>query len=292
MNPDQKIAPNLLELLDHCPADTTAYLLIDNSAYDGVWLAQQTEHMRIRPCFGPLVHRLKHSRMPSATLWGRLDDPEESAVAPLLIQWISGERGRGLLDHLQSQPPGKCALSVLFSAEPLGALAERLRLRTQVSVMGEDYLLRFFDTRILVELWPHLTPQQREVFTALADAWHYCDRDDQWGNLCCTADPHDQYLPLEFDDAQQDKVFRIGSADRIEAAIDRFLEDNPLEQMTPGKRYQWITERQYDASGYRIVEHSGQLHFCLHALQLGNDFHRAPEWASALKQLASPKTST
>ena len=285
------MAPNLVELLDHRPADTTAYLLIDNSAYDGVWLAQQTEDLKIRSRFGPLVNQLQRSRMPSATLWGRLDDPEESAAAPLLIQWTSEKRGRGLLDHLQSQPSGKCALSVLFSTEPLGTLAERLRLRTQVSVMGEDYLLRIFDTRILFELLPQLTPQQREAFTALAGAWHYCDRDDQWVSLRCTAGPHDQYLPLEFDDAQQDAVFRIGSADRIEAAIDRFLEDNPLEKMTPGERYQWIAERQYDASTYRIVEHSGQLHFCLHALHAGNDSHRAPEWASTLKQLASPKIS-
>lgn len=292
MNPDQKMAPNLLDLLDQLPADMSAYLLIDNSAYDGVWLAQQTEDLKIRPRFGPLVNQIKRSRMPSTTLWGRLDAPEESAAAPLLIRWTSEKRGRGLLDHLQSQPRGRCALSVLFSTEPLDTLAERLRLRTQVCVMGEDYLLRFFDTRILIELWPHLTPQQREALTALANAWHYCDRDDQWGSLRCTAAPHDQYLPLELDDAQQEEIFRIGSADRIEAAIDRFLEDNPLEQMTPGERYQWIKARQYDASGYRIVEHSGQLHFCLHALQLGNDFHRAPEWASALKQLASPKTST
>ena len=292
MNPDQNMAPTLLELLDHPVAETTAYLLIDNSAYDGVWLAQQTEDVKIRSSFGPLISRLKYSGIPSATLWGRLDDPAESAVAPVLIQWTGEEYGRLLLEHLQSQPPGKCALSVLSSAESLDTLAKRLRLRTQVSIMGDDYLLRFFDTRILFELWPHLTSQQREAFTALAHTWHASDRDDRWISLCCSAGPQDACLPLELDDAQQDKVFRIGSADRIEAAIDRFLEDNPLEQMTPGKRYQWITERQYDASGYRIVEHSGQLHFCLHALQLGNDFHRAPEWASALKQLASPKTST
>lgn len=279
----------LPELLEHPPEGSCAYLLLDNSAYDGDWLARRPEGAPSR--FAPLMRSLQRSRMACRAVWGDLDDPKQSAASALLIQWSAEENGLELLSHLLSARPGKCAISVLHSTEPLDTLVKRLHLRTQISLLGGDYVLRYFDTRILHELLPCLTPHQTQSFTSLALVWHYLDRDDQWQTLHRAEDLHDQDLPLELDDIQQDAVFRIGSTDRIDAALTQLVDNNPLESCSPGERYRWIRERQHDALSHRIVEHSGQLHFCLYALQEGEAFHQQPEWESAVQQLRSSQAT-
>ena len=223
-----------LERLDHAPEGAWAYLLIDNSAYDGQWLTSREENAPTR--FGPLVSKLRRSQMPFAALWGNLDEPPESAAAPLLIEWQTEKRSLDFLNYIQSAGSGKCALSILYSAEPLDSVVKRLRLRTQISLMGDNYLLRYFDTRILYELLPCLTPQQAQSFISLALAWHYLNRDDEWKTLPAAADLHDDGLPLELDAAQQEEFLRIGSADRIEAAMSQLLDDSPLDAQSPGER--------------------------------------------------------
>jgi len=42
---------------------------------------------------------------------------------------------------------------------------------------------------------------------------------------------------------------------------------------------------------YQIVEHSGQLHFCLHALQLGDDFHHDPQWEDTIAKFRVPQVT-
>ena len=259
-----------LDLLDHAPDGAWAYLLIDNSAYDGEWLTRREENAPTR--FDPLVSKLRRSQMPFAALWGDLDEPRESATAPLLIEWQTEKRRLDFLNYIQSAGSGKCALSILYSAEPLDSVVKRLRLRMPIALMGDNYLLRYFDTRILYELLPCLTPHQAQSFTSLALAWHYLNRDDEWETLpAAAADLHDDGLPLELDDAQQEDFLRIGSADRIETAIGDLLEDNPLEALSPGERYQWIRARQQEAIRHQLVEHNGQLGFCLQGLQVGRD---------------------
>lgn len=98
--------PNLFEPLEHLPAGHVAYLLLDNSAYDGVWLTQTPKKPNSPARFGPLISKLKRSRVPCASLWGDLGDPETSAVAPILIQWPGEKPGTLLVDALQSLPPG------------------------------------------------------------------------------------------------------------------------------------------------------------------------------------------
>jgi Domain of unknown function (DUF4123) len=276
---------------DH-PEGAWAYLLIDNSAYDGEWLTRREENAPTR--FGPLVTKLRRSQMPFAALWGNLDEPPESAAAPLLIEWPTEKRGLDFLNYIQSACSGKCALSILYCAEPLDSVVKRLRLRMSISLMGDNYLLRHFDKRILYELLPCLTPHQAQSFISLALAWHYLNRDDEWKTLpAANTDLHDDGLPLELDDAQQEDFLRIGSADRIEAAIgDLLLDENPLEGRAPGERYQWIRARQEDAASHQIIEHSGQLQFCLHALQAGDNFHRETECERVLNQLKAKQATT
>lgn len=277
-----------LDWLNHAPELMNAYLLVDNSACDGDWLSPRAEGKPRRR--GPLVKRLERVHLPYEALWGRMADDEESAVAPILLQWREGEANGAFLNELLSMTQGRNALSMFCSPEPLQVVAERLRLRAHVSIMNDDYLLRFFDTRVLVELMPCLTPQQQMSFTAMSGGWRYRDRDDQWQSLNCSGfDPLDNDLPFELDDAQQNVALHIGSADRIESALARVLDENPLDSLAPGERYQWIKARQEDAMRHQVVEHSGQLHFCLNALQLGDDFHRDPQWQSAVAQLRTPQ---
>ena len=280
-----------LERLDHAPDGAWVYLLIDNSAYDGEWLTRREENAPTR--FGPLVSKLRRSQMPFAALWGNLDEPRESAAAPLLIEWQTDKRRLDFLNYIQSAGSGKCALSILYCAEPLDSVVKRLRLRMSISLMGDNYMLRYFDTRILYELLPCLTPHQAQSFISVALAWYYLNRDDEWKTLpAVAADLHDDGLPLELDDAQQENFLRIGSADRIETAIDDLLEDNPLEAHSHGERYEWIRARQEDAARHKIIEHSGQLRFCLHALLSGDDFHRDPECEHVLNRIKAKQTTT
>ena len=279
-----------LEWLNHPPESMNAYLLVDNSACDGDWLSQRAEGKPRRR--GPLVKRLERVHLPHEALWGRMADDEESTVAPILIQWQEGEANGAFLNELLSMTQGRSALSTFYSPEPLTVVAERLRLRAHVSLMNDDYLLRFFDTRVLVELMPCLTPEQQMSFTAMSGGWRYRDRDDQWQSLNCSGfDPLDKDLPLELDDAQQNVALHIGGVDRIESALALILDENPLDSLAPGERYQWIKARQEDAIRHQIVEHSGQLHFCLHALKLGDEFHRDPQWQSAVAKLLTPQVT-
>lgn len=174
----------------------------------------------------------------------------------------------------------------------MGVLLQSLRIRTRISVMGDDYLLRYFDTRVLAELTECLTPGQHRSFLSLASGWHYRDRDDLWQSLACVPAPSDPFSPLELNDGQVEAVLHIGSADRIDSALNRLLDDNPLDRLTPMQRHEWIRARQKDASHQQIVEHSGQLRYCLMALQAGEQFHRDPEWEEALSQLRTAQATT
>lgn len=258
---------SILTRLEPCSPDLRAYLLIDNSAYDGDWITDRPATAVTR--FAPVVHQLKGSDLPHVALWGSLDDPHASAVVPLLVEWRHSLLGPSVLRILETASPGKCALSILHCAEPLDIVAERLRLRLRMPLMDGDYLLRFFDTRILHELMPCLSPAQAASFSSLAAAWHYRNRDDHWETLPASDDRHDEGLPLQFDSAQCEAFLRIGSADRLEAAIGELLRDNPLNGKTPGERYRWIRARQHEAERQGLVEHTAQLPFCLQALSEG-----------------------
>jgi hypothetical protein len=250
-----------LELLKQCPEGLCAYVLIDNSAYDGEWLAARAENAaRASP---PLVSALTRSGLPLILLRGQLEDEEAAAVAPLLMEWQDTPAGMEVLRRLDALPRGRCAQSILYCAEAVESVAERLRQRMSIALMGDDYLLRYFDTRILHELAPCLTPEQAASFSSFAALWHYRYRDDEWTTLPVAVGPGREMLPLELDDAQREAFLRIGSADRIEAAIGGFLDDNPLDQITPGERYRWICTRQQEAMGQGIVEHVGQVSYCL-----------------------------
>jgi len=280
----------LLEWLNHPPESAWAYLLADNSACDGDWLAKRVDGAPQRR--GPLVRKLERTQLAHEPLWGRIEDDEEGAVAPLLIQWQDGQKNAAFLTDLLVASQGKCALSLLYSREPLPVVAARLCLRAEISLLGDEYLLRYFDARILLELMSFLKPEQRASFTAMTEGWRYRDRDDQWQNLPCAAfSPQESNLPLEFDEAQQQAMLQIGSADRIDSAMSRLLEESPLDSLSPGERYQWIKARQDDAMQYQIVEHSGQLHFCLHALQLGDDFHHDSQWEDTIAKFRVPQVT-
>lgn len=253
-----------LELLKQSPEGLCAYLLIDNSAYDGEWLASRGESAAQR--HPPVISALTRSGLPPILLRGSLEDNEESAVAPLLLQWQDTPAGMEVLRCLEALPRGRCALSILYCAEPVDTVAERLRQRMHIALMGEAYLLRYFDTRILHELIPCLTPEQAASFSSLAAVWHYRYRDDEWETLPATVDQYHEALPLELDGAQCDAFLRIGSADRIEAAIGGFLDDSPLDQIAPGERYRWICARQQEAMRQGVVEHVGQVNYCLQVL--------------------------
>jgi hypothetical protein len=259
----------MLELLNSPPLGHKAYLLVDNGAYDGEWLAARPEGAPAK--LPPLIARLRRSGLPHQALWGQLDDPDESAVAPLLVEWNGSAGGETFLRLLDNATPGRCALSLLYCAEPSQRVAERLRKRMDLPLMGDNYLLRYFDTRVLPELMACLSPKQASSFVSLASAWYYRNRDDQWQALPSGDEAllglDDEGLPLELGAAQCDAFLRIGSADRLEAAIAKIVgDDNALSQKAPGERYRWLRTRQEEAEGENIVEHDGQLQYCLRAL--------------------------
>ena len=54
--------------------------------------------------------------------------PEAAAVAPLLLEWQDTPAGIEVLRRLDALPRGRCAQSILYCAEAVESVAERLRL--------------------------------------------------------------------------------------------------------------------------------------------------------------------
>lgn len=117
------------------------------------------------------------------SLFDLREKPDERLVevSPTLIQLAS--------HHAADWRPVMCMtdgwpmVSLIVTPESLDALALRLHSWCEVDADGENYCLRFADTRRLPDIVSAMTPEQHGQFFGPAKMWLYRERRARWTEL-------------------------------------------------------------------------------------------------------------
>lgn len=180
--------------------------------------------------------------------------------------------------------------AVTFIDTPLepGELSQRLLRRLDARFPnGKEFLVRFFDGRVLPLLSAVLTPAQRAGFLAVGRDWWYIDADQVWQSASLTAPMIDPYSPpLQLDDAQRRALF---SDTYPYYLIDHFtLTDKELLDRVPARdQYRFLRQCMRNGEGYGIHEGKKIAMVCTWALLLGENFHLDPVWQARLSDFAT-----
>lgn len=178
------------------------------------------------------------------------------------------------------------ALSVLVSPLPYEELCRRLHRRCDVRLPDDcDYVLRYFDPRILPVLLGALEPHQYSAFVGMCRHWAYLDREGRWieveGAHVLEHDPA-CLMPLQLDERQQGILIDANTADAVLALL-REQEQPALQALNPAQQHARVSEGVARASELGIVAPLDQAAFCSLALTYGPEFHLQEPWATHLR---------
>lgn len=239
-----------------CPQDGTLAALIDHSLAPTIALLDAWPGGR--PGAFNLLYHLSGA---------------EERVSPILVELPASLEGRRqAIAYLLKQCNGHPMFSILASPLTFTQLAAHLAHFTQILLPpdGQEYLLRFADTRIVPTLVQALAPMQRRQMFGPIHFWIYLDREAKWTGILSegTADIADGPL-LALTEAQLDAFERATMPDGF---IAQLCEEFPeFAETQPSARYRlvchWINQAD-EAAGGR-AEPGARLAYCKENLSGG-----------------------
>ncbi len=160
----------------------------------------------------------------------------------------------------------------------------------KVPEQGErDMLLRWYDTRILPVWLQLLTAEQKAVFTAGIEEWHYFDR---FGDLQPLPLPGPLAAglaalpPLRLDDAQYAEFLEACEPDVAIAQLRRIIPDE-MRRVEHRVLYPFVQEQMEQARAHGLGSIDDHVHYLLLALYTNGHFRSHPYVAERLAAPAS-----
>lgn len=240
------------------------FLLIDTAQFPAIW--------RI------LEYRFR--RLPWLSL---CDDPSDAGSGPVLVH-VTMNQTKTLawfLEHTQ----GTHCLSWIVS--PLGLIDLREHMRQLMRVLAEDgseYLMRYYDTRILPVWYQTLSAEQEIQAMGPINSWTYLDRDHMpctvfgqgkantgaSANFTITPTQEQALLDAALPDIVIQELTKLGNAD--------------LAALTPAESFRFIAEQIDKAKKqYGIKSVADLILFCELALSIGKNFDKLSSVAQILQ---------
>lgn len=218
---------------------------------------------------------------------GVLSDGTADATVQLL-RLSAGTDLQVALNRSISSVKSLGALTFIDSQLTQSELAQRLMRRLDAKFPnGKDFLVRFYDGRVLPWLLNVLTLQQRQEYLALGDTWWFVSHNLVWLSADLSAPDKDPFQPpLRLDDAQRrqlvDDTYPYTLIDHF-VFTDREL----IERIPADDTYRFIRQCTRLADQYGIRDGKRIVMVCTWALLAGEDFHLDPAWQQRLKDFAA-----
>jgi hypothetical protein len=221
------------------------------------------------------------------------EQAEESLteIAPLLVACDRADPTSRLALELERLGAAKPAVSYIGSALPMQDLACHFRAFHLVKVPAEqgerDMLLRWYDTRILPVWLQLLTAEQKAVFTAGIEEWHYFDR---FGDLQPLPLPGPLAAglaalpPLRLDDAQYAEFLEACEPDVAIAQLRRIIPDE-MRRVEHRVLYPFVQQQMEQARAHGLGSIDDHVHYLLLALYTNGRFR---SHAYVAERLAAP----
>lgn len=179
------------------------------------------------------------------------------------------------------------AVTWIISPLPLNVLAQRLRLRTEAELPGnQPILLRHFDPRVLPELAQVLHQSQREAFLSMGGEWLYLDRTHALQSIALAnadeVDPFDS--PWLMDDHQFAALLAASEVDQLMPELARAT---PMEfmRLSAAQRVEMAHQALKLAASWHLTGLADQTTVGMLLLKLGEGFHLQPNWAPWVKEM-------
>lgn len=180
--------------------------------------------------------------------------------------------------------------SLMSSSQPLIALTSHLTWLTDVQHDdGTEWVMRYYDPRILPHWLEVLTPEQKSLALHAIHRWIYLDVRGQWQII----EGEDKAIP-----ATPEHPMRL-SAQQHEQLMQKCLpymlmgmlnDDDPslLESIAKYQRYDYLNEQSLKARSHHLDSMMDIKTYCMLALMLGTDFDLRTEAKLALAAPLSP----
>jgi len=179
------------------------------------------------------------------------------------------------------------AVTWIISPLSRDALAQRLRLRTEAEMPGnQPILLRHFDPRVLPEVLQVLHQPQREAFLSMGAEWLYLDRTHALQSIALVnaeeVDPFES--PWLMDDHQFAALLAASEVDQLMPELARAA---PIEfmRLSAAQRVEMGRQALKLATSWHLTGLADQTTVGLLLLKLGEGFHLQPNWAPWVKEM-------
>ncbi|WP_297577512.1 DUF4123 domain-containing protein [uncultured Deefgea sp.] len=251
------------------------YVLIDQSAF---------------PNMARIKNKLCHFRL--ANLVDLSTKEPIDMASPILVQLNNDENTDQLLEWLCTQGAYANGLCFINSQLAHKALAEALASRLDAFLPGKfPVLLRYFDTRILSELFVVLSEEQKAILTNGIINWWYVSRA---GELLQGVVSNQTEIEAEqaiyFTEKQESMLIDLSTAD----SILNQLQTNPAEklyQLLPYQQYALATQLLIQANSYAISEVPECTAFCRLGLDSAGAIYQEELWQQLLAKVKNQQLS-
>ena len=217
---------------------------------------------------------------------GILSDGTADATVQLL-RLSAGFDLQLALNRSPSSVKSHGALTFIDSQLTQSELTQRLMRRLDATLPnGKDFLVRFYDGRVLPWLLNVLTLEQRRDYLALGDAWWFVSHNLTWLSADLSTPDNDPFQPpLHLDDAQRRQLIDDTYPYTL---IDHFVftDRELIERIPADDTYRFIRKYTRLAEQYGIRDGKRIVMVCTWALLAGEDFHLDPVWQKRLKDFA------
>ena len=230
-------------LIDPCAADWLLSLPIANREPSSDAPAGQAWYALVDTAFVPGCYRLlqRHKdTLPARYLFDLSSDPRAdlAAVSPVLFPLHESQQKewRAILQQTDRWP----MLTLISTTESLDELALRLSSWCVVDADGQDFVLRFADTRRLPDVVGVLDETQRAELFGPAREILYRDRVAQWQNLPTSPTAQPPAIQVKLSAKQFGALVEASGADEIMA---QFSKNEPtlLAAHKPSQAYSRIS---------------------------------------------------
>lgn len=236
-----------------------------------------------------LERKLRHSKLPWASLFEGTTQANALAVAPLLICIGTSSHhlhNEGVLTSVCERGAYSSCLMLIASQLSLNALAGRLTARLDAKISDDmDVLLRFFDPRVFEQLERCLSNEQRRDFLGAGSAWWFVDRRGELQAVDAQFSHAETFhSPLVLSARQEHELVDASEFDQVEEQL-RLSVPSEFSRLLPAKRYEFIATHMAAAHEFRINSTRELALYCALVLVYGADFSTRPEWSSRLDMI-------
>lgn len=203
---------------------------------DAAQIADYAKSIRRAP-----LKNTQHVSLFSAIRPEAKDTDAGAGAAPYLICLGKGTSAEHAIAYTIRKAMETHAISWLASPLPMLELARRLGWRTEAKLSGNmEMLLRYYDTRVLPNVLSVLTPDQAAIFSSIADAWWYVDRDSRLCSCACTFAENDAVAsPIAFSQSQEDMLTDLAFPDTVLAHLQESQHDL-ISRLGRGEQHAFI----------------------------------------------------